>query len=161
MIRLVDAILMLARDGVDFVVVGGMAIRSHGSSYLTEDLDICYSREEANLRRLAASLRPLNPRPRNFPDDLPFICDESTLRNATNLTLNTSIGNLALPGEVPGIGSYREVLAESVGIQIENMEVRILSIDGLIKAKTAAGRAKDIPGLKELEALKQALEDED
>jgi predicted nucleotidyltransferase len=161
MIKLVDAIVVLAGNGVDFVVVGGMAIRSHGSSYLTEDLDICYSREDANLQRLATSLRPLNPRPRNFPDDLPFIWDESTLRNATHFTLTTSIGNIDLLGEVSGIGGYREVFAESVAIQIENVEVRILSIDGLIKAKTAAGRPKDIPGLKELEALKQALEDED
>ncbi len=43
---LVEAIITLAKHEVDFVVIGGMAIRSHGSSYITQDLDVCYSREK-------------------------------------------------------------------------------------------------------------------
>ena len=34
--------------------------------------------------------------------------------------------------------------------------VRVLSIEGLIAAKTAAGRPKDEPGLVELRALREA-----
>jgi len=161
MIRLVDAIIVLATDQVDFVVIGGMAIRSHGSGYLTQDLDICYSRENGNLKRLADALAPYNPRPRDFPESLKFVWDASTLRNGTNFTLNTSLGDIDLLAEVSGIGTYREAVADSIEIEIEGLSVRILSVDGLIKAKTAAGREKDILGLKELEALKLAFSDED
>lgn len=161
MIRLVDAILVLATNQVDFVVIGGMAIRSHGSGYLTQDLDICYSREKDNLKRLAEALAPYDPRPRNFPEGLRFVWDASTLRNGANFTLETSLGAIDLLAEVSGIGGYREAVADSIEIEIEGKSVRILSVDGLIKAKTAAGREKDIPGLKELEALKLALSDED
>jgi hypothetical protein len=34
-------------------------------------------------------------------------------------------------------------------------------VDGLILAKTAAGREKDIPGLKHLEAIKAANSDDE
>ena len=47
----------LARDEVDFVLVGGVAGAAHGSSYPTDDLDIAYARDRANLERLAAALR--------------------------------------------------------------------------------------------------------
>lgn len=33
------------------------------------------------------------------------------------------------------------------------MEVHVLSLEGLLKAKRAAGRPKDLAGIKELEAL--------
>jgi hypothetical protein len=53
MIRLKDILLLLAEGEVDFVIVGGVAAALHGSSSATFDLDLCYSREPANLERLA------------------------------------------------------------------------------------------------------------
>lgn len=161
MSQLVEAIITLAQNKVDFVVVGGMAIRSHGSSYLTQELDICYSRERENLKRIADALAPLKPRPRGIPDDLPFVWDVATLYNGTNFTFDTTLGNIDLLGEVKGVGTFHDAVNDSVEIDIGGNEVRILSIDGLIRAKTEAGREKDIPGLKELYALKQAFSDED
>lgn len=161
MMKLVEAIIELAKHEVDFVVIGGMAIRWHGSSYLTQDLDVCYSREGENLKKIAKALAPFHPRARGLPDDLPFIWDESTLRNGTNFTLRTEFGDVDLLAEVKGIGTYLDALNNSVEIEIEGHKVNILSIDGLIAAKTAAGREKDIGGLKELYALKQAFSDDD
>ncbi|MBK9216853.1 MAG: hypothetical protein IPM59_14895 [Chloracidobacterium sp.] len=158
---LVEAIITLAQHRVDFVVVGGMAIRSHGSSYLTQDLDICYSRERENLKKIAEALAPFEPRPRGIPDDLPFVWDVATLYNGTNFTFDTTLGNIDLLGEVKGVGTYLDAVNDSVIVDIDGNEVRILSIDGLIRAKTEAGREKDTPGLKELYALKQAFSDED
>jgi len=38
----------------------------------------------------------------------------------------------------------------------ERFSVRVLTVDGLILAKTVANRPKDGPGLIELEAIRQA-----
>ena len=66
--------LMTALVGkrVDFVVIGAVALVLHGSARVTRDLDICYSRERANLRALAAALKPFAPTLRGAPDTLPF-----------------------------------------------------------------------------------------
>jgi len=112
------------------------------------------------LERIANALRHLKPRPRGFPDDLPFVWDWSTLQNGTNFTFKTTLCDIDLLAEVPGIGTYSDVLNNSEIADLEGEEVRILSIDGLIKAKITAGRLKDQAGLEELYALKASETEE-
>lgn len=40
----------LCREGVEFILVGGVAARIHGSARLTEDLDLVYGREPRTAR---------------------------------------------------------------------------------------------------------------
>jgi len=63
MIQLFEAVRILARAGVDFVVVGGVALRTHGSGYLTQDLDICYSRAKENPEDDCRRASPSGPSP--------------------------------------------------------------------------------------------------
>lgn len=161
MIHLFEAVQVLAKAEVEFVIIGGVALRSHGSGYLTQDLDICYSRSRKNLERIAEALEPLKPRPRGFPDDLPFIWDWSTLQNGTNFTFKTTLCDLDLLAEVPGVGTYEDAFKNSVANDFDGYPVRVLSIDALIRAKETAGRKKDIAGLNELYALRDSLPDEE
>jgi predicted nucleotidyltransferase len=114
-----------------------------------------------NLNRIVEALLPYNPRPRGIPADLPFVWDVATLYNGTNFTLETALGNIDLLSELKGVGTYDDAANDCITIEVDGYGVKVLSIDGLIRAKTAAGRDKDIGGLKELHALKQALSDED
>ena len=161
MIHLFEAVQILAKAEVEFVIIGGVALRSHGSAYLTQDLDICYSRSRTNLQRIVDALKPLKPRPRGFPDELPFIWDRSTLQNGTNFTFKTTLCDLDLLGEVPGVGTYEDALKNSVTNDFDGFPVKVLSIDALIRAKETAGRPKDVPGLNELYALRDSLSDEE
>lgn len=79
------------------------------------------------------------------------------LQNGTNFTLITSIGDIDLLGEVAGSGDFEAVKKSSVFDTLYGCEVRILTIEGLIKAKRAAGRTKDLIVLPELEALQELL----
>ncbi len=148
----------LKDQGVQFVVVGGLAMIAHGSAYLTKDLDICYERSPTNLAALVAALAPLHPYLRGAPPGLPFRLDVPTLQAGLNFTLTTDCGDLDLLGEVSGLGAYPQVLAQSDEKVMFGMTVRILSVDGLIAAKKAAGRGKDRQHLLELEELKKILE---
>jgi len=65
-------ISLLARAEVKFIVIGGAAATAHGSSRLTEDLDIVYERSPDNIRKLVKALAPLKPYLRDAPADLPF-----------------------------------------------------------------------------------------
>jgi len=107
----------LCDSGVEFVVIGGWAAIFHGSTHVTNDLDICFSREPENLRTLAGCLAPYHPRRRDFPDNLPFVWDAATLANGTVFTLATDLGLIDLMAEAPGIGTCFDVRAASVEVE--------------------------------------------
>jgi hypothetical protein len=152
------AVSALRDAEVEFVIIGGVAATFHGSATVTFDLDICYSRETENLSRLAKALAPFHPRPRGFPDDLPFIWDARTLRNGSLFTLKTDLGDIDLLGEVTGLGGYGDVKAVAIDIEAYGGHVSTLNLRGLIKAKRVAGRPKDLLVLPELESLLEAEE---
>lgn len=151
---------LFSEAGVKFVIVGGVAIRSHGGNYITEDLDICYLRTRDNLKKLANVLAPLNPRPRGIDDNLPFIFDWTTLQHGTHFTFKTSLGDIDLLGEVKGIGNYDDLVKESISVDLDGFPTYVLSIPALIIAKEASALPKDEPGLKVLYALKESEEED-
>ncbi len=157
MVDFETALKSLTKEKVDFVIVGGLAISAHSTGYITTDLDFCYLRTKENLKRIVAALAPFNPRFRGFPEDFPFVWDERTLQNGTNFTLNTTIGEIDMLGEVAGVGDFEKVKAESVSEILYGCEVSLLSLKALIAAKKAAGRTKDLLILPELEALQEML----
>lgn len=157
MVEFEPAIKALTESEVEFVVIGGLAISVHSSGYVTKDLDFCYLRTPENLKKIVSAFARFSPRLRGFPKELPFVWDERTLSSGTNFTLETTIGDIDMLGEVAGVGNFDEVRKESVLAILFNCEVRILTIEGLIKAKRAAGRVKDLLVLPELEALQEML----
>ncbi|MGH9722278.1 MAG: nucleotidyltransferase [Bryobacteraceae bacterium] len=156
MISLRETFRKLVRNGVDFVVVGGVAATLHGSATATFDLDICYSRTTDNLERLANALADLSPRLRGAPPGLPFLWDCETLRRGFNFTLTTGFGDIDILGDIAGVGSFDEVKAASQTIEAFVLRLAVLSLEALIRAKRAAGRDKDLRAIPELEALKEA-----
>jgi hypothetical protein len=150
------ALIRLSDAQVKFVIIGGLAITIHGSSYVTFDLDFCYARDAENLRRLAIALQPFNPKLRGAPVNLPFRFDHETLRGGLNFTLTTDVGELDLLGEVIGIGDYSKAVEVSMPVELFGRSFAVLTLDALIVSKKAAGRPKDLQVLPELEALREA-----
>jgi hypothetical protein len=145
----------LADHQIEHVVIGGLAMIAHGSAYVTRDLDICYRRTPANIAALATAFAPLHPYLRGAPPGLPFRFDGPTIQAGLNFTLTTDLGDVDLLGEVSGVGGYEQVLAQAEDRTVFGLTVRVLSLDGLIAAKKAAGREKDRLHLLELEELKK------
>src|SRR5262245_66461713 len=99
----IKAVQALVDANIEFVLIGGVCAVLHGSSYITNDLDICYSKRRENLKQLANVLAPFHPRPRGFPSNLPFVWDEVTLHNSSLFTLSTDLGDIDLLAEVSGV----------------------------------------------------------
>jgi predicted nucleotidyltransferase len=143
----------LVTAGVDFILVGGAAATAHGSTRLTQDIDVVYSRTEQNLLRLVAALGPHSPYPRGAPRGLPFRWDEGTLRNGLNFTLTTSIGDVDIFGEIIGGGTYANLSNDTIELDVFGVRCRCLGLERLIEVKRAAGRPKDFEVIAELEAI--------
>jgi len=133
----------LSKHGVDFVVVGGVAGLAHGSAYPTYDLDVVYARDRGNLERMSAALRELDVTLRGAPSDLPFQLDTQTLANGSNFTFDSPHGSFDILGHADGMDSYQEVRECAVVATIEDVEVRVASLNHLIAMKRAANRPKD------------------
>ena len=99
---------------VRFIVVGGLAAAAHGSSRVTNDLDICYDAlDGANLVALARLLASWKAYPRGVETGLPFIMDDRTLRGAPILTLTSSEGDIDVMDRIAGVGPYADVRKHS------------------------------------------------
>jgi len=143
----------LSQAGVRSVVIGGLAARAHGSTRITEDLDVCYDASPDNVRRLAQVLASWNAYLRGVEPGLPFVMDERMLRNTPVMTLVTDRGAIDIMDVVAGVGTYRDVLAASIEVMADRLAFRALDLPGLLAAKRAARRPRDLEQIPELEAL--------
>jgi len=147
----------LSDGGVDFIIVGGVAARAHGSSRITDDLDISYDRSAANISRLVAALSRYRPYLRGAPPGLPFEWSVATLSAGLNFTLTTSVGAIDLLGEIVGGGSYAQLRPHASEINLFGRSILLIDLPWLIRLKRAAGRPKDLEVIAELELLKEEL----
>ena len=149
----------ISEAGVECVIVGGLAATIHGSARLTQDVDFVYSRTSANIERLVAALRPHAPYLRGAPPGLPFEWNEATVERGLNFTLTTAIGDVDLLGEIAGGGGdYDSLVSNAIEVEIFGCRCWCLDLPGLVRAKRAAGRPKDLDTIAELEALLQERE---
>jgi predicted nucleotidyltransferase len=148
-----DIVRRLVAEQVEFVIVGAVSAILQGSTLTTRDLDLCYRRTPANIARLVAALRPLDPRPRAFPPGLPFVFDERTVQIGSNFTLEIGNESLDLLGEMSAIGGYEQVIGRAVEVTLGGIPAKALALEQLIESKRAAGRTKDLGALPELQEL--------
>jgi len=153
------ALEVLLDHEVDFVLIGGLAARLHGSPTVTDDLDICHDKQRANLERLAAALARMEARLRlPDPDEVvPAVLDDRMLAAVDSMTLVTDFGPLDLLGAPAGVESYAELARRSITMKLDGLTIKVASLDDLMAMKKAAGRRKDLIELEILAALKEEI----
>ena len=144
---------LLTQNDIRFIVIGGGAASRMGQRRLTYDVNVVYARDPENLRRLATALKQYQPYLRGAPPGLPFQWDERTLKSGLNFTLTTTLGDLDLLGEVPGGGSFEQLLPFTQEMETFGVRCRFVTLEKLIQLKRAAGRPKDLESIAELQAL--------
>jgi hypothetical protein len=147
----------LVRHEVDFVLIGGMAGIARGSNYPSFDLDVAYSRDKANVRRLVAALKEIGVRLRGAPPDLPFQLDEQAIENGANFTFVTPFGDFDVLADVAGIRTFDELRAKSEEREFFGLTVPVASLNHLISMKRAANRPKDRNMLEEYLVLAEKI----
>jgi hypothetical protein len=147
----------LTDGGVDFVIIGGVAVILQASPRFTKDLDICYSTADENLNRLGAVLVELGAKLRGVDEDLPFVPDGRMLRRTQILTLTTPNGGIDLLVDPDGSPGYPALRRGANEIDIDGIVVYVASLDDLIAMKHAAGRPQDLVDLESLEIARRRI----
>jgi len=145
----------LVKASVDFVIVGGFAGVVHGCTYVTQDVDICCDFSPTNLLSLQKAISDLHPVHRMTPKRKILKLTKKTCRQFKNLYLDTDIGQLDCLSFINGIGDYQQVKQVSKPIEVENMQIHVLSLDALIKTKKVMNRPRDKETILQLEAIKR------
>ena len=148
----------LVRHKVAFVVAGGYAAAAHGCTLLTLDIDVCCDFSVDNLMRLQTAIQDLHPVHRMTPGRLPLELSEASAHGLKNLYLDTDDGPLDCLGAIAGIGGYAEVFALSEEIPLPDATAcRVLTLEGIIRAKKAMDRPRDQEAVLQLEAIRERL----
>jgi hypothetical protein len=146
----------LKKGGVKFVLVGGFAGIVHGCTYVTQDIDICCDFSAANLLALQKALKNLHPVHRMTPKRLKLKLTAENCTQLKNLYLDTDIGQVDCLDSIKGLGDYEDVenLSETRDLG-DGLQIRVLTINSLIKARKAMKRPRDKEAILQLEAIKK------
>ena len=148
-----DALLELLRrfqaEGVEYVLVGGHAVRLNGFVRSTEDIDILLPSSLENGRRVIRALgflpssAELQPEWFEVPPEEP-----ENIRVADDLLIDLLF---AANGQ-----TYESLQPHVRTLKVEGVEIRTLDIEGLLKTKTDY-RDKDRIDREALERLRRGL----
>jgi len=145
----------LTAGGVDFVVIGGIALVLLGSARMTRDLDIVFAPDDPNLDALGRVLVDLDAKLRAIEDEVAFVPDGATLRAVQLLTLTTSAGWFDVHRSVDGAPPYSRLRANAERFDLGGFSVLVASPNDLIAMKEAAGRPQDLIDIETLAAIKR------
>lgn len=107
----------LAEHRVDYVLIGGLAVLTHGHVRTTIDADLIPAPDPANLERLASALRSLDA---------------------------WVLGLVDVMYEVPGGRPYSELSERALHVRLGEIDVPVVDLDDLIQMKLARGRPTDL-----------------
>jgi len=146
----------LARHEVDYVVIGGVATQVHGHRRTTMDLDVTPNPDPENLARLGAALVELDAEPlEGAPEGAEIqTADPERLALAAIVPpLLTRHGQIHVLKEPKGARTFEKLREAALVVELDGLEVAIVSLDDLIRMKRAAGRPAD---LEDIAALVEA-----
>jgi len=153
---------VLARHGVDYVVIGGVATQAHGHRRTTMDLDLMPGPDSENLTRLAAALDELEARPAeaDFEKAEAPVSDPERLAIAAIVPpLSTRHGQLHILKEPKGARAFDELRKAALVVPLAGVDVAIASLDDLIRMKRASGRPGDLEDIAALTKSEKRRQD--
>lgn len=148
---LLDRIIaVLVRHGVDFIAIGGWAVRAqrYELGRVTYDVDVAPEGSHENRQRLSMALDELDAKVRFGDESLPFSHDADSLSRSAMWNLRCQHGDFDIFFEPTGIdGGYDELAqgARLVALTVdeETIVVRCADLVDIVRSKEATGRFKD------------------
>lgn len=133
----------LADLAVDYVLIGGLAVQTHGHVRTAVDADIVPRPQPENLDCLARALTRLDARPLNLDHEHAPI-DAAMLPRATIWQFDTVGGGLDVLHDIPGGAPYDDLHERALEVELGSITVPVAGLDDLIRMKLARGCPIDL-----------------
>lgn len=151
----------LNRAGVEFLVIGGVAVGFHGYVRATKDVDVVPAPDPQNIQRLSRVLRELDAEIEGAEDfkseELPDPLDPEVLGLGGNWVLSTRLGRFDIMQWIDENALWGMLAPAAVEAEIDGLTIRFASYRDLVALKEMAGRPED---LIDLQRLRQARGEE-
>lgn len=137
----------LERNGIDYAVIGAVALNQHGYKRFTEDIDILMTKE--GLKKFQEQLVGLGYRP----------AFQGATKRFKTTAENVSV-EVVTTGEYPGDGLPKPVVFPDPSQSFQEIDgVRTITLEKLIELKLASGmtapdRLKDLADVQEIIKIK-------
>ena len=151
-------------EGVEFVIVGGVAARLYGSTRLTHDVDIVPNLTPESWRKTVACLWKEGGRPR-IPESVEAIADVRNIqtwiveKNMRALNFRSEDGFVEVDLLVAESERFESLKERATAVKFRGKTYFIAALDDLIAMKRAAGRPKDMLDIRELEDIRRRAQE--
>ncbi|TGP49170.1 hypothetical protein EN873_30295 [bacterium M00.F.Ca.ET.230.01.1.1] len=142
-----DIIQWLIEETVSFVIVGGLAMKAHGIERERRDLDLLVLDTEQNKKKLLDAIGHRWPLKAN--KEAEFLKPLGMWRQAADPPFR----GFDFAAELAGLDT-RTAIKEAIWIEVDGLNMPILSVPSLIKNKMSLGTDAQQKDLDDLAALK-------
>lgn len=143
-----DMLLALSGEKVRYLLIGAYALAAHGYPRATMDIDIWVMPSPKNADAVMRALRC-------FGAPLHNLTKEDLQKDGTIFQIGVAPRRIDIITTASGL-RFEEAFSRSLSVNIDGIQVHILSKDDLIRNKRASGRAKDLADAEALEKLKNS-----
>lgn len=144
---LCEFIRLLAKEGVEYLIVGAWAVAFHGRPRYTGDLDLFVRRDAANADRLMRVLE-------QFGFGSVGLSREDFLKEDFVVQLGVEPNRLDLLTGISGV-TFEEAWRTRVAGTLHGLPVWFINRDLLIQNKRASGRDQDLADIRLLEETRK------
>ena len=141
-----DMIVCLLEAGVDFMLVGGYAVALHGWPRTTFDIDFWILANPENAKSVIRAIRA-------FGAPLMNLTEKDFHKPGMVFQIGVAPQRIDIISAVSGL-DYVDASRRAVKMNVDGLEVKVISLDDLIVNKRASGRPKDMADALALEKLK-------
>lgn len=143
-----DFLKALNNQGVEYVLVGGMAVILHGYVRTTGDMDIWVNRTVDNYERIVKAFHEFDMPVFDMSKER-FLSDEFDV-----WMFGVEPVKIELMTAVKGL-DFDETYKQSQVYTERGVAIRFLHLNSLLNAKRAAGRYKDLDDIQQLQKRKK------
>lgn len=137
-----DFLRLLNLHKAEYILVGGYAVGYHGYPRATGDMDIWIAVSDANAEKVAAAVG-------DFGMPRAYISKELFLEKNKIIRMGVPPVRIEVITGASGV-DFAECYKRCVTLNIEDLEVNIISLNDLKVNKRAAGRHKDLEDIEHI-----------
>ncbi len=139
----------LSQEGVSFLLVGAYALAVYGYPRATKDIDFFVRASPANASSLMRALG-------RFGAPLTGVSESDFTSEGIVFQIGNSPRRIDILTRISGV-DFENAYAKRNVVNVDGLEVPVISMSDLIVNKRASGRTQDLADVEKLEALEASI----